>query len=77
MKIGNQKFVNYKISTKIHFGKKQFVWELSDLGSPVKGESEENKAICKRKFESRFMEIDKIDINLDSNTLTLGDQYFY
>lgn len=31
LKIGNQKIMNHEILTKIFFGKKQFVWELTEL----------------------------------------------
>ena len=72
LKIGNQRFNNYKISTKIHFGKRQFVWELSDQNSPMKNDNEESKSACKKKFEIRFSDIERIDINTELNTLTIG-----
>lgn len=33
LKIGNQKIMNHEILTKIFFGKKQFVWELTELNA--------------------------------------------
>jgi hypothetical protein len=67
--VGDVKIQNHKIFTKIHYGKKQFVWELSEHNSSVASPghtspshdgSEQEK--CKKKLELRFSDIEKLDV---------------
>lgn len=66
--VGDVKIQNHKIFTKIHYGKKQFVWELSENSSlaspghtsPSPEGSEPEK--CKKKLELRFDMIEKLDV---------------
>jgi len=43
------------------------------MNSPMKGsgENDDNKSSCKKKFEIKFSDIEKIDINTETNTLTI------
>jgi len=76
LKIGSTRFSkDCKILTKIVATKKQFIWEVSDLGSPMKGD-EEGKGLNKRKFELKFSDIEKIDVNTENNSILIGNAYF-
>lgn len=75
LRIGTQRFTNQKIFTKIHFGKKQFVWELSETQSPMKGDADDPKMSSKKKFEVRFADIEKIDVNTETHTITIGTYF--
>eukprot|EP01017_Pseudomicrothorax_dubius_P031398 TRINITY_DN4003_c0_g1_i1.p1 TRINITY_DN4003_c0_g1~~TRINITY_DN4003_c0_g1_i1.p1 ORF type:complete len:593 (-),score=145.35 TRINITY_DN4003_c0_g1_i1:105-1883(-) len=64
LEIGNALIKNRKISTKIHYGKKQFVWEISEENAagqhdPETGVTEKSK----KKLELRFTEIQSIDVH--------------
>lgn len=73
LKMGSNKFTkDCKIITKIWFSKKQFVWEVSELGSPMKGGDDEGKGWNKRKFELKFSEIEKIDVSTEYNSIHIG-----
>lgn len=63
LSINNFKIENQKITTKIHYGKKQFVFELASLS--------DNADKLKKKIEIRFKDIEKIEIQTDNSTLTL------
>lgn len=72
LKIGSNKFQkDCKILTKIIFGKKQFIWEVTELGSPSKND-DDNKGLNKRRFELKFSDVEKIDISTENNTMTIG-----
>jgi len=76
LKIGSMKFSkDCKILTKIVATKKQFIWEVSDLGSPMKGD-EDGKGLNKRKFELKFSDIEKIDVNTENNSILIGKFFF-
>jgi len=71
LKIGSIRFSkDCKILTKIVATKKQFIWEVSELGSPMKGD-EEGKGLNKRKFELKFSDIEKIDVNTENNSMLI------
>lgn len=73
LKIGSNRFQkDCKILTKIIFGKKQFIWEVTELSSPSKGGDDDNKGLNKRRFELKFSDIEKIEISTDTNTMTIG-----
>jgi len=77
LKIGTNKFSkDCKIVTKIVFTKKQFVWEIAEIGSPMKGGDEDGKGWNKRKFELKFSDIDKIDVNTENNSIHIGKKSF-
>jgi len=71
LRIGNNRFSNNtKITTKIIFGKRQFVWEIMDLNSPTKGDSD-NKGLNKRRFELKFSDIEKIEVNTENSSINI------
>lgn len=71
LKIGSIRFSkDCKILTKIVSMKKQFIWEISELGSPMKGD-EDGKGLNKRKFELKFSDIEKIDVNTENNSMLI------
>jgi len=41
------------------------------MGSPMKGD-DEGKGLNKRKFELKFSDIDKIDVNTENNYIHIG-----
>ena len=76
LRIGKNSFPGCKISTKIHFGKKQFVWEVAETASPTKPADGEDTKASKKKFEVKFSDIEKIDVNTETQTITIGGLCF-
>ena len=47
-------------------------WEVAETQSPTKAtEAEESKG-SKKKFEVKFSDIEKIDVNTETQTITIG-----
>lgn len=64
LRIGSLKFIKEnKITTKIIFSKKQFIWEIGD---------EDTKSQSKRKFELKFSDIEKIDVSIENSSIRIG-----
>ena len=38
----------------------------------MKTDNDESKSVCKKKFEIRFSDIERIDINTELNTIIIG-----
>lgn len=71
LRIGTLSFKNNcKISTKIHYGKRQITYEVSD----IKPTGNQEKTPSKRKFEVQFNDIERIDLNIIKNTLLIGNE---
>lgn len=58
--------------TKVLFGKKLFVWEILENPSS-RPQAEEEKAVStKKKYEAKFSDIEKLDVNTDTNVMQFG-----
>jgi hypothetical protein len=72
LRVGNTKFRNCKITTKVLFGKKLFVWEILE-GAQRPQTEEEKAANVKKKYEIKFSDIDKLDVNTETNVMIFGN----
>jgi hypothetical protein len=70
LRVGTLSFKNCKISTKIHYGKRQITYEVSD----IRPTGTQEKTPSKRKFEVQFSDIERIDLNIIKNTLFIGNE---